>query len=93
MCKSVLEVLLPGTRRRILATVLLEPEREWYMTDLAHRLGLTVSSMQKEVKLLSEAGILTLRRDGNRVYYSANQNCPLFPELRALFAKGATPQT
>lgn len=67
--------------------MLLEPDREWYMTDLANRLGLTVSSMQKEVKLLSDAGILALRRDGNRVYYSADVSCPLYPELRALFEK------
>lgn len=87
MRKSLIETLFPGTRRRVLGAVLQEPEREWYLSDFAAHLGLTVSSMQKEVRLLADAGVLKERRDGNRVYYSANPECPVFGELRSIFEK------
>lgn len=80
-------MLFPGTRRRILGTVLCEPEREWYLSDFANHVGLSVSSLQKEVRLLTETGILNERRDGNRVYYSANRECAVFEELRSIFEK------
>ncbi|HZV06254.1 MAG TPA: nucleotidyltransferase domain-containing protein [Gemmataceae bacterium] len=36
---------------------------------------------------LTDAGILTRRRHGNRVFYQVNENCSLLAELRGLLAK------
>jgi hypothetical protein len=36
---------------------------------------------------LVDAGLVRLRSDGNRVYYSANSAHPLFPEIRGLVEK------
>ena len=87
--RRIVDPLLPGTRRDILAATLLEPGRWWYLSDLARRLGRAPSSLQRELASLSKAGILRQRRDGNRVYFQADQTCPVFGELSGLMAKTA----
>ncbi len=84
-----IEALFPATRRAILATLLLHADREWYFRDLAKHLGLRPSSLTRELKSLTNAGILRRREDGNRVYYQADSACPFLPELRGLMLKTA----
>ena len=84
---NMLDSLLPRTRQNILATLLLSPERRWYLSDLAQHLKVTPSSLQRELASLSEAGVLCRTADGNRVYYQANGGFPLLPDLQGLFVK------
>jgi predicted nucleotidyltransferase len=86
---SVLDALFTIPRQRILATTLMQPERWWYLSDLARHLGLHHASLQRELARLAGAEILLVRRDGNRVYYQANVDSPVYPELRGLLAKTA----
>ncbi len=74
-------------QERILALMLLRPERQWYRSELARVLGVPTSSLQRPLGSLCESQVLTARRDGNRLYYQANARSPLFPELRGLLVK------
>jgi predicted nucleotidyltransferase len=65
----------------------MHPDRWWYLSDLAKHLEVSPSSLQRELALLSTAGILLRRRDGNRVYFQADSACPLLPELQGLLLK------
>lgn len=84
-----LDALFPRTRQGILAAILLQPGRGWFLTDLARHLKAPPSSLQRELARLVGAEILGRRREGNLVYYRANQDNPLFPELRGLLLKTA----
>lgn len=84
-----LDALLPKTRQGILAATLGQPEKAWYASELAHRLGVPSSSLQRELHDLSEAGILKTYRNGRMVYYQANRASPVFPDLRGLLLKTA----
>ena len=84
-----LDALFTAPRQGILATTLTQPGRWWYLSDLARHLGLHHATLQRELARLTQAQILESRRDGNRVYYRANADSPVFPELRALLAKTA----
>lgn len=84
---SLLDSLFPKTRQSVLVATILHPERWWYMSDLAHYLHVTPSSLQRELASLVEAGILKNRREGNRVYYQPDPQCPILPELRGLLVK------
>lgn len=86
---SALDALLPKTRQGILAATLVQPEKAWYITELARRLGVPPSSLQRELHDLSEVGILTVHRQGRMVYYQANPDSPIFPDLRTLLLKTA----
>jgi predicted nucleotidyltransferase len=86
---GAIDALLPRTRKLILATMMMDPSRWWYQSDLAHRLGLRSSSLQRELASLVAAGILRRERDGNRVYFQADPTCPFLPELTGLLRKTA----
>jgi predicted nucleotidyltransferase len=86
---SILDALFPSVRKRILAATLLEPEKWWYLTELASQLGTAPSSLQRELGALTESGLLEYRQDGRRTYYKANTGSPVFHELHQLFSKTA----
>jgi predicted nucleotidyltransferase len=85
----VLDALLPKTRQGILAAALGQPDKAWYASELARRLGVPSSSLQRELRNLSEAGILKTYTQGRMVYYQANRDSPVFPDLRGLLLKTA----
>jgi DNA-binding transcriptional ArsR family regulator len=84
-----LDALLPKTRQGILAAILMRPERAWYVSELARRMGVPSSSLQRELQDLTDAGILKTHRQGRMVYYQANTGSPLFADLRGLLLKTA----
>lgn len=86
---SSLDALLPKTRQGILAAMLVRPEKAWYGSELARRLGVPSSSLQRELRNLTKAGILKTHRQGRMAYYQADRDSPLFPELRGLLLKTA----
>jgi DNA-binding transcriptional ArsR family regulator len=80
---------MPKTRREILAALLVRPEKAWYVSELARRMEVPSSSLQRELHDLTEAGILKSHRQGRMAYFRANSDSPLFPHLRALLLKTA----
>lgn len=82
-----LAALLSPTRQGILTALFLRPDKERYLSELAASLGTGPSSLQREVDALVRAGILIKRVDGRRSYFKANEDSPIFPELRGLIEK------
>ena len=85
----ILEALFPGVRAKVLAATFGQPDREWYLTELARTLDTRPSSLQRELEALSKAGILEQRRDGRRVYLRPDRNSPVFADLKHLLEKTA----
>jgi len=84
-----LDALFPKTRRTVLAALFMDPKREWYLSDLARHLKVQPSSLQRELASLVIAGILRRREDGNRAYYSAETESPVFGDLYGLLLRTA----
>jgi DNA-binding transcriptional ArsR family regulator len=84
-----LDALMPKTRQEILAATLIQSDRPWYISELARRMGVPPSSLQRELQSLSAAGILKTHRQGRMVYVQANTDSPVFPDLRGLLLKTA----
>lgn len=78
---------MPRTRQNVLAAVLLSPKRAWYRSDLARHLGVSPSSLTRELTALTRAGLLRKRTEGRHAYYEVETDSPLFPDLRSLMAK------
>jgi predicted nucleotidyltransferase len=79
--------LFPTMRGDVLAATLNQPDKWWYLSELAQFLTTTPSSLQRELKALVDGGILQQRREGIRTYFKADTRSPLFPELRGLVEK------
>jgi len=65
----------------------LQPDHWWFMTELARHLEVTPSSLQRELESLVASGFLLRRQDGRRIYFKANTESPVFPELKGLVEK------
>jgi predicted nucleotidyltransferase len=85
--ESALAALLSPTRQGILAATFLRPQKSWYLSELAAHLGTRSSSLQRDVNSLVRVGILEKHVDGRRSYIKANEDSPVFPEIRSLIEK------
>jgi uncharacterized protein len=61
--------------------------KEIHLRDLARQAGLALRTVQQELAKLGSAGLVISRRDGNRVYYQANRNSPVYSDLRNIVLK------
>ena len=61
--------------------------QEVHLRELQRRSGLALRTIQQEVEKLLGMELLVARRDGNRVYYSANKSHPLFRDIRSMVLK------
>lgn len=84
---SVLNTLFPKARAEVIRLLFAVPDRELHLRDIARSSGLALRSLQTELSKLAGADLLVSRRDGNRLYFRANANHPIFPELRGLALK------
>jgi predicted nucleotidyltransferase len=48
---------------------------------------MSIRPIQQELSNLEAIGLIKIRRDGNRAYFSANTEHPLYPEIRSLVEK------
>ena len=85
--ESALAALVSPTRQGILAATFLRPQKSWYLSELAAHLGTRSSSLQRDVNSLVRVGILEKHVDGRRSYIKANEDSPVFPEIRGLIEK------
>ncbi len=76
-----------AARAGILELLLLHPRERFYLRQMANRLGIAVGSVQQEAPRLVRMGIAVQETDGNRVYFRADPESPMYSELRGLFLK------
>lgn len=84
---DLIRQLFPRARAELLRLLFSDPARSLHLRDLARLSGLAVGTIQREVAHLRDAGLLLERRDGNRLYFFANMENPIFPELRGIVLK------
>jgi len=58
-----------------------------HLRDLQRKSGMAIGSIQKEIAHLKEMDIVVPERDGNRLYYAANSEHPLYREICGLVEK------
>lgn len=84
-----LDMLFPRTRARLFRELFNEPGREIHLRQLARQCGVAVGTLQDEAAQLLRSGLLRTRREGNRLFFRAHENHPLFPEIHRLVQKAA----
>lgn len=83
----LLDALMPRTRQAILGATLLRPDHAWYAGELARHLGMPRSSLQRELSAMLAVGILKGRRKGRMLFIQANNESPVYADLRGLLSK------
>ena len=79
--------LFSKTRRGLLALLYGRPDETFYINQLMQATGSGSGAVQRELKLMTEAGVLKRTQSGNLVYYQASAQCPIFDELKSIVRK------
>ena len=83
---SLLPLLRSRMQGELLALVLLHPDREYGITELAEACGVSVTAVLREVERLTDGGILEDRRVGRNRLVKARTDTPLYRPLTDLIA-------
>lgn len=84
---SPTKVLFSAYHRRILALLLLRPDEGFHVREIARLAKVPAGSLHRELRLLSESGLLLREPAGNQVRYRVNRDCPIFMELAGILRK------
>ena len=83
------DALFPRVRQRVLAVFFGTPDRSFYANEVIALAQSGTGAVQRELAGLSEAGLLTVSKQGNQKHYQANADAPVFAELQARKALAA----
>jgi predicted nucleotidyltransferase len=86
---AVSRVLFGSTRREVLALLLGRPDERFYLREIVRAVGGGLGAVQRELKQLVDAGLVEREARGHQVYFSANRDAAIFPELQAIMEKTA----
>src|SRR5262245_5806073 len=81
------EFLSSRSRAEILRLLFWTNGRELHVRELERQSGLADATVRQELKKLTRLGVIVARQDGNRTYYRANVESPLYPDIRNLVRK------
>jgi len=87
LATSPVEILFGTYRRKILTLLLMRPDERFHVREIARLTTIPAGSLHRELKLLADGELLTRSRSGNQVYYQANRQCQIYPDLASLFRK------
>jgi len=81
------EILSSKVRAEVFRLLFGLNENALHVREIERRSGFTIGTIQTEMKKLYRLDLVSKRRDGNRLYYSANQQHPVFSEIQTLVVK------
>jgi len=64
-----------------------DPEKEYYLGELARKLGKKPGVFQRDINSLNEKKFLESSYVGNRRFFKLNKNHPLYREIQSIFFK------
>ena len=80
-------LLFGDNHRRLLGLLLMRPEQNFHVREIARLTGLDAGNVHRELKRMASAGLVTSARVGNQLRYQADRSCPIFEELTGIIRK------
>ena len=85
---SVLPEILSSKIRAEIFRILFGVNQEpLHVREIERRTGFAIGTIQTELKKLYKLDLLLKEKDGNRLYYRANQQHPIFGDIRSIVLK------
>src|SRR4030042_2797378 len=75
------------TRIKLLVRFFFNPAIRSYLRELAKEFNLSTNAVREELNQLTKTNLLKSHKNGRNVYYAANPDHPLFPELKSMVSK------
>ena len=80
-------IISSKTRIRLLIRFFFNPKTRSYLRELAKEFNLSTNSVREELNQLTKTGLLKFSKNGRQILYMANQDHPLYPELKSMVSK------
>lgn len=84
---GLLSSLFGKTRQSVLSVLYIHADEAFYLRQLSRMTGIQMGALQRELKQLSDSGIISRNVQGKQVYFQANKDCPIFNELKGIIIK------
>ena len=84
-------VLFGRTQRAILSLLFTHPGESFYLRQIVRLTGAGLGPVQRELKKLTQSGIISRSKSGQQVYYRANDQSSIYPELKSIIVKNVFP--
>ena len=84
---------LSQTRAKLLKLMFTNENKEFYLRELERETSMSIGAIQTEVKKLHALELIVTRKDGNRQYFKANTEHPLYHEIESIIRKSSGPHT
>ena len=81
------EILSSKIRGEVFRILFGVDDNALHLREIERRSGLTIGTVQQEIKKLLKLDLIKRQRDGNRIYYQANREHPLYTEIRNIVLK------
>ena len=85
--QGIADALFTMTQQKVLTLLFGQPERSFYASEIIALAGAGSGAVQRELKRLSESGLLTVCRIGNQKHFQANRHSPIFDEVKQIVRK------
>jgi len=79
--------LFGKTRQAVLALLYGQVGKSFYTKQILDGVKIGRGTVQRELKNLTDTGIIIREVQGRQVYYHANEKCPIFNELKSIVRK------
>jgi predicted nucleotidyltransferase len=83
----IADALFSKVRQRVLGVLFGAPNTSFYTNELIGLVQSGAGAVQRELADLADAGLLTVRKQGNQKHFQANSASPVFAEMRSLVLK------
>lgn len=84
---SIATAIFSESQSRLFRWLFGQPERSFHLSELRRLTGLGSASLQRELRRLTDAGLVSSERVGNLRRFQANPKSPVFGELVTLTRK------
>lgn len=79
--------LFGRTRTALLSLLYTHVDESFYVRQLLRETGAGQGAVQRELRHLTDTGLISRKKIGNQVFYQANRASPVFSEIRGLIQK------
>ena len=81
------DALFTSTQQKVLGLLFGQPDRSFFVAQIMELANSGRGAVQRELRRLESAGLVTVQMHGNHKHYQANSDSPLFDEICSIVRK------
>ena len=84
---TLAQLVCSRVRAKVFSLLFCASPASLHLREIQRRSGFALGTVRQDIEKLVKMELVLRRKDGNRMYYAANEKHPLFPEIRGLVLK------